>query len=108
RAAMSRQRIMFASRSGAQLEFASAQVAYHQGNIPAGDKSLTEAMKFQRTSGLWNYHIQLVDNFYASSRFTERNALELYALLLKDPSALGWMLQPMESLSLLMTPHGVS
>ncbi len=88
-------------RAGAQLNYLSAVVAYQGGNVSGGDQTLDAAMRFYRGASLWNFQIALADNLYTRGGASDRVALELYELLLRDPTSGDWSTQPEECLAML-------
>jgi tetratricopeptide (TPR) repeat protein/CHAT domain-containing protein len=90
-----------AGRAGAELNYLSAVVAYQTGNVSGGDQTLDAAMRFYRVASLWNFQIALADTFYTRGGATDRVALELYELLLRDPTSSDWSAQPHECLAML-------
>ncbi len=90
---------------GARLNLVSALAHYQASQVPAGDAALTAAMNYQKSGSLWLFHIGLVDNLYISGEIYDRVATVLYDLVLRDPTPADWATSPLESLSVLMTPH---
>ncbi len=72
---------------------------------PAGE-SLRTALTLAANNGLWNFQIALAGGLYDAGTLNARRAKELYPILLRDPTANDWALQPIESLSVLTVPHG--
>ncbi len=62
-------------------------------------------MTYQKIGSLWLFHISLVDGLYMSGEIFDRVATVLYDLVLRDPTPADWATSPLESLSVLMTPH---
>lgn len=98
-------RDMLAGRLGARLHYTSALALYQQANVPAGDTALEAALAFQRTGSLWLFHMGLVDNLWTGGVVRERTAMDLYSLVLRDPTPADWATDPLESLSSLVVPH---
>ena len=73
--------------------------------MPAGDTALAAAMTYQKQGSLWLFHISLVDGLYMSGDISDRVGPILYDLVLRDPTPADWATSPLESLSVLMTPH---
>ena len=51
------------------------------------------------------YQINLADSLVVNGRVTPREAALLYGVLLQDPSATDWLVDPMEALAFLMSNH---
>lgn len=96
------------SQWGARLAYASAHANFQAGDVPAALTALGNAMRYQQQAGLWLYRLGLVDRFVASGAMTERTADELYAELLREPRPEDWAFDPMETLSVVLTPHPVA
>lgn len=92
-------------RMGARFNYVSAAVMYQQRRLSDGDASLVNAMKFMRGGSFWLYHIGLIDERYVRGAFTARQAMELYRRVLRDPLAADWVVEPMESMAVVVTPH---
>ncbi|MFH1269355.1 MAG: CHAT domain-containing protein, partial [Planctomycetota bacterium] len=107
-------RPMRAGRVGARLNYLTATVLFQERKIPAGHEALNAAMNYMLHGSHWLYQLQHLDNLFTGGQITTRGpltpriAMELYASLLGDPQPGDWALRPMESLSLLRTPHPVS
>lgn len=90
---------------GARLTYIRATVSFQQEAIAEGDALLGTAMIYMRRGSLWLHHIRTLERLYASGSVNDREALDLYGFLLRDPLPVDWTLRPMESLSVLVTPH---
>lgn len=93
------------SQLGARMNHLGAFVAYHAGNVAAGDQSLAAALDFQRSGSLWMFQIVQADGRYSSGDFSDRVGMSLYELVLRDPTPADWVSSPLECLSMLTTPH---
>ena len=96
-------------RVGARLNYIRAMVSFQQKAIAEGDALLASAMAYMRRSSIWLHHIRSLERLYSSGNrdFKDREAMKLYGVLLRDPLPADWTLQPMESLSVLVTPHPI-
>lgn len=101
-------RDMGAGAIGARLAMAQASVAFASGNAAQGNESLAMAMRYMAHGSIWLFHIGLVDQLYLSGGVTPRNAMDRFDEVLRDPMPLDWMRDPMESLAVLLTPHGLA
>ena len=54
------------------------------------------------------FQIHLVDKLYLSGEVFDRAAVQLYELLLRDPTSLDWATSPLEALSVLVNTHSTS
>jgi CHAT domain-containing protein len=92
---------------GARFNYLTALVAFQQARIAEGNTSLAAAMDYMRHGSFWLFHIGLADGLYVSGSVTPRTSLELFGDVLRDPQPGDWAFAPMESLSVLTTPHPV-
>lgn len=95
-------------RVGARLTYVRATVSFQQKAIAEGDAFLGTAMTYMRRGSLWLHHIRTLERLYANGSISDREAMDLYEVLLRDPLRIDWTLRPMESLSVLVTPHSGS
>jgi CHAT domain-containing protein len=98
-------RSMGAGAVGARLSYLSALVAYQQRRMPEGNVALAAAMNYMRHGALWLFHIQLADGLCAGKGGLGRSALDLYGEVLREPLPIDWVLDPMESMAVLITPQ---
>lgn len=107
-------RPMRSGRIGARLNYVSAMALFQERKPPAGDEALSAALSYMLHGSHWLYQIRYLDNLFTRgqigtrSAISSRTAMELYAGLLRDPLAVDWSLQPMESLAALRVPHSES
>ena len=95
-------------RLGAALHYLRARIAFldpSPNSQQLGMTSLMQAMRFMQKGAVWNFHIQQVDFRLLNGQITARKALEAYELLLREPTAGDWSMDPMESLAVTMTPR---
>ena len=98
-------REMGAGRIGARLNYLTALAAYQQKHVAEGNKALAGAMGYMKHGSYWLFQINLADAAYTDGAVTSRSALELFANVLRDPHAVDWTLQPIESFAALTTPQ---
>ncbi|MBN1912006.1 MAG: CHAT domain-containing protein [Pirellulales bacterium] len=104
RAVMSR-RDMGAGRFGARHSMLSAMVSFQKGRIADGDKALGVAMQYMQHGSHRLYQIALTDQLFAGGSVTSRTASDLFADVLREPTARDWAVDPMESLATLIFPY---
>jgi CHAT domain-containing protein len=99
---------MAAGRIAARYNHLEALVRYQQGRVGDGDAAIGRALDFQRRGSLWLYHLARADEWgiQAPSGFGPRDAISLYEKVLREPERHDWHVEPLESLTLLTTPHG--
>jgi len=93
-------------RLGATIKYHKARVAF-QNPAPVsqanGFTSFGGCMEFMKFGGIWNFQINQVDAALLNGQTTSRKALELYTLLLREPVAVDWALNPVEAMSVTVT-----
>ncbi len=90
---------------GARLSFLRALVLFQQKRIPAGNEALAAAMSYMQRGSHWLFQMGLADRLYLGGRVSQRVAMDLFTEVLRDPTAGDWALDPMQSMSVLVTPH---
>lgn len=97
---------MIAGSLGARLNYVSALANFQAGNVQAGETALNQLMAYQQHASRRLFEIVLVDNLARSGTdaLPERAADELYSIVLREPIALDWVLDPVETLSVILTP----
>lgn len=93
---------------GARLSYLRALVLYQQRKVAAGDEALAAAVEYMQHGGLWLFSIAQVNARLLSNTLPPRAAMILYSEVLHDPRSTDWVNDPLESLSVLMTPHQAS
>ena len=91
------------SRIGGRFEYVAALVDFQNGNLNAGNRALSTALKFQQSSSTWLLQLALADNLYTSNEITQRVADDLYSQLLREPANHDWRTQPLETLAVVTT-----
>jgi len=90
---------------GARASFQEARVSFQSGNVANGMAALSRTITYQRKGSKRIYQIALADKLYANGEISPRVASKLYEEVLQEPTAKHWTLEPMETLSVAMTPH---
>jgi tetratricopeptide (TPR) repeat protein len=108
RAAMNRSD-MLASQFGARFNYEFAKTQFMAGNATAGTTALNAAMGFQKTASPRLFQIGLVDKLVTSGAqgITERTADLLYTDVLREPTSADWVIEPMDTLTVVSNPHPV-
>ena len=78
---------MATTRIGARVNHLTAQVAYQQGKLAAGDAALATAIATQRKVSVWLWHLTLSDNLWRQQTLTPRDAMRVYDYLLREPKS---------------------
>lgn len=100
-----------AGRPADRWNFLRAVTLLHAGNLKDGEAALSAALTGMRTRSLWLFQLSRLATIYTSGRITMRGpitpktAMELYGVLLRDPSRLDWAVDPLECLAVTATPH---
>ncbi len=90
---------------GARMQYVAALVNYQTGNLKAGDANFASLLAYQTKSSFRLFEIGLVDRLYTSGVLTDRVADELYESALREPGPTDWAVDPVETLSVVLTPH---
>ncbi len=98
-------RPMAQGRLGARLSFLRGLTLFQQHKAGPGDAAIADALAYMRRGSLWLFQLAQADGRLVADQITPRTAMELYKELLRDPKATDWVLDPMESLAVLATPH---
>ncbi len=93
---------------GARLNYIKALAAYEMADAATGETALAAAMVYQNMGSLWLFQIGLVDSMWQTNDLTDRTAMDLFALVLRDPTPADWSTDPLESMTVLTVPHGQS
>lgn len=93
-------------RHGAWLSYLRGLTLFQQRKMAAGDAAIREALAYMQHGSLWLFRIAQADGRLLADQITPRTAMELYRELLRDPQAGDWAWDPLESLSVLVIPHG--
>jgi tetratricopeptide (TPR) repeat protein/antitoxin component of RelBE/YafQ-DinJ toxin-antitoxin module len=81
------------------------RILMRQGKLREGSEAFARLMTHKRKSSLWLYQISLVDEMFAQGSVGQRTAFDLYERVLRVPNSDDWLLQPTESLSVLLSPN---
>ncbi|MGL6226481.1 MAG: CHAT domain-containing protein [Thermoguttaceae bacterium] len=101
------------SRFAGRWNYLKARWAYQNGrpeNIAIGNQFLETSMLNMQKNSLWINQIRYLGLLQTTGRFsstgpiTLRKAMELYDYLLREPTAKDWLMQPMDSLAVLVSP----
>ena len=90
---------------GARHQYVWALSNYSAGNLKVGDTAFTALMAYQSKSSFRLFELGLIDQLVRSGGITERQASHLYEYCLREPTAKDWTIQPVETLSYVLTPH---
>lgn len=71
-------------------------------------KALESAMRFMQKGSVWNFQVDMVDQYLLSANLAAHKANKYYEQLLREPTASDWALEPMESLVMLLTYRPIS
>ncbi|NQU22917.1 MAG: CHAT domain-containing protein [Candidatus Nealsonbacteria bacterium] len=100
-------RQMGTGRIGAEWSYLQSLVFFQQQKTAEGDQALVTAMNYMQRGSYWLFHIKLADGLYTGGAIAgqPRIAMELYSEVLRDPQGADWSADPMEAMSVLLTPH---
>jgi tetratricopeptide (TPR) repeat protein len=95
-------------RLGARFSYLRAQVLFQQRKNQEGQNDFNAAMDYMKHGSRRLFQIALADNLYINGAAPARTAMDYYNELLRDPLPIDWMIDPMETLATLITPHPLS
>jgi CHAT domain-containing protein len=90
--------------AGSRINYQSARLAMDAGNLSAGAAALNAALGFQTKSSKRLFQISVVDRMFTSNSVTERIADNLYANVLREPTARDWVVDPLDTMAVVTTP----
>jgi len=90
---------------GARFNYVSAMVEFQRRNLTAGTAQLGQAISFLKVSSKRLFQVDLADAAFLSGSVTQRVADDLYANVLREPTAADWTVEPMDTLAYVLTPH---
>lgn len=89
---------------GNQLRYLDARLQYLQGRDSAGS-ALSKALQEKIAMSTHNLQLRIANQRYDQQQLRARSAVGIYQTLLSDPSAMEWVLRPLDTLARLKTPH---
>jgi len=95
---------LMAGVAGCRINFQTARLAMDAGNLTAGTAALNAALAFQSKASKRLFQIAIVDKLYTTAAVTERIADNLFTNVLREPTARDWVVDPLETISVVTTP----
>ena len=96
------------SRIGAEANYVAFVIAMIRGDIRAAGRALADSMQFEKQGSIRLFHVLLVDRSYQQGTIRDRIAMQLFAEVLGEPSAIVWRHEPLEAWSQLLIPQFVA
>ncbi|MFW6169700.1 MAG: CHAT domain-containing protein [Planctomycetota bacterium] len=90
---------------GGRLQFLKAQISFQAGDSQQGSTALSNALAFERKASRRMFQIKYARNLDASGSLSTRQAGLLYTKVLREPTPHDWAESPVETLTVLTTPH---
>jgi hypothetical protein len=90
---------------GSRLNYQAARVAARSGDLKSAAAALNTALTFQRNASKRLFHIGLADNVFRAGSLTERVADMVFAEVLREPTRVDWLTDPLDTLATLSTRH---
>ncbi len=90
---------------GSWAQYLAARVLIQQGKENAYSV-LMQAVEQHRNMSTRNFQIDLTNRRFDSQQLKARSAVDVYHALLDDPGIADWVYRPLDSLTVLKTPHG--
>lgn len=86
-------------------DYLASMVAYQKGQTDEGDSYVDAALTKYRQVSLSNFQLALSNERFDAGQLAPRIAVEVYPLLLTDPSAAHWLLDPIDAMTILSSNH---
>src|SRR6185503_12014096 len=96
---------MMLGQTGARFNYENAKVQFQAGFVQPANASLALAMAYEKVGSKRLFQIGFIDKVIMNGELTERVADLLYDEILREPTTADWMVDPMETLAVLSTPH---
>ncbi len=93
------------SRVAARYQHQIAFVNFQTGNGAAAQRALASMLAFQRNGSRKLFQIRLADSLLLGKQVSPRVAELIFAEVLREPQTKDWMLEPLETLSVVLAPH---
>ncbi|WP_442482754.1 CHAT domain-containing protein [Aeoliella sp. SH292] len=100
-----RRRDLRMGRLAPEKRYVEAFIAYLERNDAVGDKAATEAIALEGRQSLRHLQIALANQRVDGGQLSTRVAVDVYALLLRDPAAADWAASPLGTLTNLSTSY---
>ncbi len=98
-------RSMSRGLAGIRFGYLSALVNFQNGNAAAGNADLRSAITLNRNASKRLFQIAVTSNLFVANTITERTAQLLFDQLLREPTDADWVVDPFETLTVLVTPN---
>jgi tetratricopeptide (TPR) repeat protein len=95
---------MIAGAVGLRFHYLTAVTRFQGRDLAAGDRAFAAAMEYQRTNSQKLFEIGLVDQLFTSGAVSDRIANDLFASVLRDPTAADWRAEPLETITGVLAP----
>jgi tetratricopeptide (TPR) repeat protein len=96
---------MMLGQIGARFNYENAKIQFQAGYAPPANASLALAMAYEKVGSKRLFQIGFIDGCILRNELTERVGDLLYEEILREPTAADWLVDPMETLAVLSTPH---
>src|SRR5690606_36485539 len=97
---------MQAGQIGARFNYVTARLAFAQGKLAAGHSALAACMAYQKNASRRLFQISLAEGLYTSGQIrVDRVAEQLYDEVLRESQSIDRTRDPMEAMTVAMTPH---
>ncbi len=100
-----RRRDLLQGRLGPYRRQVEGMIAYAGGNVDQGNKLTSEGLQQLIPQSLRNFQIALANERTDNGELSSRVAVELYGLLLRDPTPRDWLVEPFDTIAHITTPH---
>jgi tetratricopeptide (TPR) repeat protein len=101
-------RDMRVGRIAARLQYQLAVTQFASQNGSKGNVALQAALTLQQQSSLRIFQVALIDKFFLDGAVTPRVSADLFKKVLREPTVADWKLDPLDTLTLSVSPPNFS
>ncbi|MBW8883883.1 MAG: CHAT domain-containing protein [Planctomycetia bacterium] len=92
---------------GSRLNYQTARAAFHSGDVKSGAAAMATALTYQKAACKRLFHIRLADTAFRGGGLTERVADSVFGEVLREPTPMDWITEPLDTIAALSSPHPV-
>ena len=90
-----------------RFHYLMAMTHYRAGDSPAAAQSMKAALAYMQNGSLQLFHLATIERLHAAGRnaVSTRAMGRLFAEVLREPEEVDWLTQPLETMTMLVSPH---
>src|SRR5262249_9642498 len=96
---------MYQGAVGSRVNYQTARIAMHGGDWKSGAAALATALAYQKNASKRLFQIGLADALYRSGGWTDRVADLVFSEVLREPTRIDWITEPLDTLATQIAPH---